>query len=316
MSTAEGDSKSSSEQKQMENKQQEEHDQVTIDKPLSKNQMKKRKKLERMVEMRKRKKQQKKDAKIAKAQAAGRDLDREREELEARTARGEGRRKRQAIWDSKMKQASASFQVSIDCSFEEHMTSKEVGSLALQLRYCYASNRRSSKPCYYTATSLAGATLKHLQNVCGFPESWLAKGFAHTEVSLEEHFKSQLTNLVYLTSDSDNVIEVLENNKIYVIGGIVDRNRLQRAALDRAEALGLATAKLPLGKHLEEMESTHVLTCNHVFDILLMYRELEGSAETSRPPWRQALEAVLPSRKGAKFAQREKPKDNNGNEAG
>lgn len=58
------------------------------------------------------------------------------------------------------------------------------------------------------------------------------------------------TKLVYLTSDSGNVLEALEDDKVYVIGGIVDRNRLERAAISRAEELGIATAKLPITDYL------------------------------------------------------------------
>eukprot|EP00957_Ditylum_brightwellii_P010361 783387-Ditylum_brightwellii.AAC.1 len=51
---------------------------------------------------------------------------------------------------------------------------------------------------------------------------------------------------VYLTSDSDNELDHINNSKNYVIGGIVDQNRLPRAAIQRAEKLRLATANLPI----------------------------------------------------------------------
>ena len=228
---------------------------------LSKNQLKKRQRLARLQEKNKRRKQQDKDAKAAKAQAEGRDLEKERQELAERTASGEGRRRRQAQWNRKMEQAAASFQICLDCQFETRMTNKEINSLSLQIRYCYATNCRSPQPCYFTVTSLHGETLKNMHNVSGF-EDWANKGFRYTSDPLEKHFSNQLSSVVYLTSDSENVLEHLQDDKIYVIGGIVDRNRLKRAAMDRAEALGMATAKLPLDAHLKEMAATKVLTCN------------------------------------------------------
>lgn len=53
---------------------------------------------------------------------------------------------------------------------------------------------------------------------------------------------------------------------------------------------GIRTAKLPIREHLK-MTRTHVLTVNHVFEILLRYRE-HGN-------WKKALETVMPPRKGA-----------------
>lgn len=42
------------------------------------------------------------------------------------------------------------------------------------------------------------------------------------EEALEELWRPQ--DIVYLTADSDNVLQTLDNNKIYVIGGLVDHN--------------------------------------------------------------------------------------------
>jgi hypothetical protein len=38
---------------------------------------------------------------------------------------------------------------------------------------------------------------------------------------------------------------------VYVIGGIVDRNRHKRICLERAEKAGVAHARLPIQKHLQ-----------------------------------------------------------------
>ena len=42
------------------------------------------------------------------------------------------------------------------------------------------------------------------------------------------------SKLVYLTADSPNNITELDPSDVYIIGGIVDRNRYVRLTLDRA----------------------------------------------------------------------------------
>lgn len=48
---------------------------------------------------------------------------------------------------------------------------------------------------------------------------------------------------MYLTADSDTTIETLDEDKIYVIGGIVDRNRYKLLTSDKAAEQGIKTAK-------------------------------------------------------------------------
>lgn len=171
------------------------------------------------------------------------------------------------------------------------MSPKEVNSLAQQMRYCYSNNRKSDNPCMLSASSLSGATFGHLSKVAGFPDQWATRAFKCSEKSILEMHPDK-SKLVYLTSDSDNILDHLDDSKIYVIGGIVDRNRLKRAAISKADSLGLATAKLPITDYLS-LVTTKVLTCNHVFEILLKYRELGND-------WKKAMLAVLPTRKDIK----------------
>lgn len=261
--------------------------------PLSKNQQKKRRRLEKMMQIKQRRKQQEREARIERAKVMGRDLDEERRLDAERQAAGVGKRRRDERFALRMAEGAKSFQVCIDCNFESVMTTKEINSLALQLRYCYAANRRVDAPCLLAATSVTGQTRSHLERVAGFPE-WSTRGFTCTTEPLEAFYESRRSDLVYLSSDSENVLKELDPTKIYVIGGIVDRNRLQRATVQRAEGLQITTAKLPLDEYLQKMPSTRVLTTNHTFGLLMHYREHKS--------WEKAMASVLPQRKGAQLA--------------
>ena len=65
-------------------------------------------------------------------------------------------------------------------------------------------------------------------------------------------------DLVYLTADSETVLEELDLKKAYVIGGLVDRNRWKGITLKKAEEQGIQTAKLPIGNFMK-MSSSQVL---------------------------------------------------------
>jgi len=65
-------------------------------------------------------------------------------------------------------------------------------------------------------------------------------------------------DLVYLTADSEIVLEELDLKKIYIIGGLVDRNRWKGITLKKAQEQGIQTAKLPIGNFMK-MSSSQVL---------------------------------------------------------
>lgn len=51
--------------------------------------------------------------------------------------------------------------------------------------------------------------------------------------------------------------------QVYIIGGIVDRNRLKGATYEKASAQMIATARLPLQEFVDMGAYTRVLTVNH-----------------------------------------------------
>jgi tRNA (guanine9-N1)-methyltransferase len=262
---------------------------------VSKTQLKKIQKIERKRKMMQEKKQKGKEAKRLAAIAAGRDLEAERQYVIERRAAGDRQKRIAELWARHIQEAETRFQICIDCSFENLMQQSEIASLVQQIRYCYAYNKKSNNPCLVGVTSLQPNSIAHqqLSKESGF-DTWSQRAFTCTGQSLEVYYHQNLSNVVYLTSDSTTTLQGLEDDKIYVIGGIVDRNRLKRTAIERAEKLGVATAKLPLDEYLSNISSTKVLTCNHVFDILLQYRANDND-------WSKALQQVLPSRKEAKI---------------
>jgi tRNA (guanine9-N1)-methyltransferase len=93
---------------------------------------------------------------------------------------------------------------------------------------------------------------------------------------------------VYLSSESDETLSELRPDEVYIVGGLVDRNRHKGLTQRLAAEAGVRTARLPLGSLLDPTKS-RVLATNHVVDLLA---RVWGGAS-----WAEALERVLPPRK-------------------
>ncbi|CEP01140.1 tRNA (guanine(9)-N(1))-methyltransferase [Plasmodiophora brassicae] len=171
--------------------------------------------------------------------------------------------------------------VVIDCSFDDLMTEKELCSFRHQLRCTYGSNKRMDRPSAIFLTDLSEATRSALGESSA---SWIMEMSDKSYLSMFP--KDQL---VYLTADADDVVDDLDVSKAYIIGGIVDHNRLKGLCRQKALDEGIAMQQLPIGKFLEG-SGRRVLTVNQVADILACY--------SSCKDWQAAFEKVIPSRKG------------------
>jgi Trm5-related predicted tRNA methylase len=100
--------------------------------------------------------------------------------------------------------------------------------------------------------------------------------------------------VTYLSADSPvfvpeaPVVKETRNDRIYIIGGLVDHNIFKNLTLNLAKERKVSTGKLPIDKYVR-MSMTKVLAINHVFELML-----NASAGVS---WEESFNRVLPARK-------------------
>ncbi|KAL8206649.1 UNVERIFIED_CONTAM: tRNA methyltransferase 10 [Gekko kuhli] len=175
----------------------------------------------------------------------------------------------------------------VDCSFDSLMELKDVKKLHKQIQRCYAENRKALHPVQFYLTSHGGQLKDNMDET---DKGWVNWKDIYIK---SEHYSELIKkeDLVYLTSDSPDVLNELDESKAYVIGGLVDHNHHKGITYKRAQELGITHAQLPLGVFVK-MNSRKVLAVNHVFEIILAYLE--------KRVWEEAFFTVLPRRKGAK----------------
>lgn len=120
--------------------------------------------------------------------------------------------------------------------------------------YCYAVNGRCPTPAHLWLTGCDGDMGSQLQRLPGF-DKWIMEKEKRSYI---EALRAQKSNLVYLTADSETVLDELDINKIYIVGGLVDRNRWKGITMKKAQDQGIQTARLPIGSYLK-MSSSQVL---------------------------------------------------------
>ncbi|KDD73449.1 hypothetical protein H632_c2167p0 [Helicosporidium sp. ATCC 50920] len=173
----------------------------------------------------------------------------------------------------------------LDLGFAELMTDSELKSLCQQLSYCHSANSRVREAAHLIFTGLRGPMGEALRRQCTGCDRWPVD--QHEEDYLEV-FEGRQDQLVYLTADSQHELRELDLDKAYIVGGIVDRNRFKRLCADKAEAQGIATARLPIGEYVQ-LAASPVMCTNHVVEIMMRYVELKD--------WKAAFETVIPFRK-------------------
>ncbi|RUS24385.1 guanine-1-methyltransferase-domain-containing protein, partial [Jimgerdemannia flammicorona] len=171
----------------------------------------------------------------------------------------------------RIEQNPTNLRIVIDCSFNNLMTQKEINSMAKQIICCYSANKVSPH--------LIG-------EICIMSHGGQIKDGVMWNTNLyEETFDKE--ELVYLMADSNDRILEIDEGKVYIIGGIMDKNRHKKLCYEKASKQGIRTMQLPIGEYIK-MASWKVLTVNHVFEILLKYMEHKD--------WEKAFLEIIPHR--------------------
>lgn len=126
-----------------------------------------------------------------------------------------------------------------------------------QLVRCYSANRSAKEAIHLTISGFDDALKSVFDKKTSSYTNW--RNVAWDTQPYEEQFDK--SKLVYLSADSDCTAKELEEDKIYIIGGIVDKNRHKGLCQDKAVKAGIATAQLPIGDYIK-LASRKVLTVN------------------------------------------------------
>ncbi|KAL9055404.1 MAG: hypothetical protein Q9162_003601 [Coniocarpon cinnabarinum] len=224
--------------------------------------------------------------------------------------------------------------VLIDCQFEHEMTPAELVSMGSQLTRCYADHRKAPYRTHLAVSSFDGVLKARFEGILNNQhKSWDVKFRQHHFVDVaaeasewmrgpkggtvpasmqDNESPSTLKDsetlddnvpageVVYLTSDSPNTLQVLKPYSTYIIGGIVDKNRHKGICYQRACDHNTKTARLPIGEYIK-LSSRHVMATNHVHEIMLKWLEYRD--------WGKAFMAVIPQRKGGALKEPTVPGD-------
>jgi len=247
---------------------------------------------EKAKEMKKEKKIKAKEKKklarkiIEEKQSKGEPITEEEYKKAARPKRG--RAYRQEVKDRLAKAPI----VVLDCAFDEHHGTRELISMGRQIEHCLSASKKFPKPLKLCVTGLSPQFKECLQkrNYDKWPVEF------REEADLLKNFTDCKDRLVYLTGDAtatmasfDPRYDLRSNpSKIYILGGIVDHNKLKCITLNKATSLSIPTEKFPIGEYMN-LKTSAILSINHSFEILLRVYNGEG--------WAEALKNTIPERK-------------------
>lgn len=156
--------------------------------------------------------------------------------------------------------------IAIDLSFSNFMLPKEIKSLAFQLTLCMNAVKKSDFPIHLNFCSYKG-DIKVEGDKMGFEKV----NISYHEDPVENIYHTTKNQLVYLSPDAEEVVESFEQDKIYIIGGLVDNMIQKNRSMERAQDMNIVTRKLPLDFVDNIKKHRKCLNINTVVEIIVAY---------------------------------------------
>ncbi len=195
-----------------------------------------------------------------------------------------------------LKQALTSdFIVVFDLDFNSSMGYNEIKSLIIQLGYCYSINKKNKNKISFYLTNYDGFIKEELEKMGS--KFWYCNFEKEQFYNIEKLIKLN-KEFIYLSPDSNEELNEVSTDKIYIIGGLVDKpvikdktilriSQINNLDFIKEKGIKIKSAKLPLFKYLNNIANP-VLNLNTVVEILSNYMDIKD--------WKKAIELSIPQR--------------------
>lgn len=206
---------------------------------------------------------------------------RERGEIKIQVTNPIGKKVHRELIRKKIEKAP---QIIIDASFHNTLNDKTLKSLVNQFCVCHALQRKSENPLKLTITGINDKIKELIELRDG--KKWLLN---YTKEDFLDFIDKE--KVIYLSGDAEEEMGEFDPSKVYIIGGIVDRNTLKNITLEKSYKEKIKAVKFPLRKYVK-LSGSPILTVNQCFEILLRLYNKEG--------WENTLLKTIPGRKAVK----------------
>lgn len=193
------------------------------------------------------------------------------------------------------KALTSDFIIVFDLDFNSSMGYNEIKSLIIQLGYCYSINKKNKKKISFYFTNYDGFIKEELEKMGS--KFWYCNFEKEQFYNIEKLIKLN-KEFIYLSPDSNEELNEVSTDKIYIIGGLVDKpvikdktilriSQINNLDFIKEKGIKIKSAKLPLFKYLNNIANP-VLNLNTVVEILSNYMDIKD--------WKKAIELSIPQR--------------------